>query len=431
MTFPQMFRIRQKFSRPRVENVAAEVAAQLAGLRLEQRIHRGQSVAITAGSRGIAGIATIVRACADSFRAIGARPFVVPAMGSHGGATAKGQSRVLATYGITEAAMGCPIRSGMETVVVGQAAEGFPIHFDRQAYEADHVLVVNRVKPHTDFSGDLESGLMKMLLIGLGKHAGAKMYHRAVRDYSFQQIARSVGPHVLANCRIVGGLGIVENAYDETARILAVTPREFIEREVELLVQAKQWMARLPFDRVDLLVIDEIGKNISGTGLDTNVVGRKSDVHQAREHEWPKVRRIYVRDLTPETHGNATGIGCAEFCHRRVVDQMDVAATRINCLTSGRVSVGMLPFDYPNDRLALEAAMPTIGLAEARDAKLLWIKNTLELEEVECSAAYWPEAESREDLQILSDLRALRFNSRDDLIAPPAAGKSPRGRSPI
>jgi hypothetical protein len=424
--FPQMFRIRQKFARPRVENVAVEVAAQLARLQLSGRIAPGQSVAITAGSRGIAQIATILRACADSLRSIGAEPFIVPAMGSHGGATAEGQVRVLATYGITEETMACPIRSSMETVVVAQAAEGFPIHFDRHAFEADHVLVVNRVKPHTDFSGDLESGLMKMMLIGLGKHAGAKIYHRAVRDYSFEQIARNAGQQVLSSCRIVGGLGIVENAYDETARMLAVAPQEFVEREAELLVQAKQGMARLPFDRVDLLIIDEIGKNISGTGLDTNVVGRKSDVHQAREDEWPKVRRIYVRSLTKETYGNATGIGCAEFCHQRVIEQMDVAATRINCLTSGRVSVGMLPFDYPNDRVALEAALPTIGLTEACDAKVLWIKNTLELEEVECSAAYLQEAASREDLQLLSDVRELRFDAMNDLISPLAAGGLPR-----
>lgn len=424
--FPPIFRVRQKFARPRVADVAAEVAAQLGRLRLAERIRPGQSVAITAGSRGITQIATIVRACVDVLRSLGAQPLIVPAMGSHGGATAEGQLRVLATYGITEAAMTCPIRSSMETVVVAQAAEGFPIHFDRHAFEADHVLVVNRVKPHTDFSGSLESGLMKMLLIGLGKHAGAKIYHRAVRDYSFEQMARSAGEQVLACCRIVGGLGIVENAYDETARLLGVAPHEFIERETELLVQAKQWMARLPFERVDLLIIDEIGKNISGTGLDTNVVGRKSDVHQAGPDEWPKVRRIYVRGLTPQTCGNATGIGIAEFCHRRVVEQMDLNATRINCLTSGRVSVGMLPFDFPHDRAALEAALPTIGLTEPHNARVLWIKNTLALEEVECSAAYREEVETREDLEILSELRELRFDAEGDLVAPLAAGAPPR-----
>jgi hypothetical protein len=385
-------------------------------LQLPKVVLPGQSVAISAGSRGIAKIAEITRASADYFRSIGAKPFIVPSMGSHGGATPEGQLRVLASYGITAESMGCPIRASMETVVVAQAAEGFPVYFDRFAFEADHVLVINRVKPHTDFAGDLESGLMKMLLIGLGKHDGAKIYHRAIHDYSFAQIVRSVGRLVLDKCHIVAGLGIVENAFDETARILAVGPHEFMDREAELLVQAKQWMARLPFDHVDFLVIDEIGKNISGTGMDTNVVGRKFDAHKAREDEWPKVRRIYVRGLTKETYGNATGIGCAEFCHRRVMEQIDIAATRINCLTSGRISVGMMPFEFASDRAALEAALPTIGLVEPRDAKLLWINNTLDLEHLECGVAYLKEAEERDDLEILTEPRELEFDASGDRI---------------
>lgn len=414
--FPPIFRIRQKFARPRVENVPAEVAAQLARLSLEKVVRPGQTVAISAGSRGIANFTAILRASVDYFKSLGARPFIVPAMGSHGGATAEGQLRVLASFDVTEANMGCPILASMDTVVVAQADEGFPVYFDRHAHAADHVLVVNRVKPHTDFAGDLESGLTKMLLIGLGKHDGAKIYHRAIHDYSFAQIARSVGERVLSACHIVAGLGIIENAYDETARILAIGPQEFMVREAELLVQAKQWMARLPFDRVDFLIIDEIGKNISGTGLDTNVVGRKFNTHKAMPDEWPKVRRIYVRSLTKESYGNATGIGCAEFCHHNVVEQMDVHATRINCLTSGRISVGMMPFDFPNDRAALEAGLPTVGLAEPPAARLMWIKNTLDLEVVDCGAAYLEEARQRDDLEILGDVRELTFDQSGDLL---------------
>ena len=419
---PQIFRVRQKFARPLVDDVAAEVAAQLARLRLTDAVRPGQTVAITAGSRGIANIATILRTTVEYFKSIGARPFLVPAMGRHGGGTTEGQMRVLASFGLTEGAMGCPIRASMETVVVAQAAEGFPVYFDRHAFEADHVLVVNRIKPHTDFAGELESGLMKMLLIGLGKRDGARIYHRAIHDYNFDQIVRSVGERVLSTCHIVGGLAIVENAYDETARIVAVAPQEFVERELELLVQAKAWLGRLPFERVDLLLIDEIGKNISGTGMDTNVVGRKFDTHKAMPHEWPKVRRIYVRGITPETYGNATGIGLAEFCHHRVLEQMDVEATRLNCLTSGRISVGMMPFDYPTDRAALEAALPTIGLAEPGDAKVLWIKNTLDLAEVECGAAYFEEATRRDDLEVLSAVREFPFDAEGNLLVPLAAG---------
>jgi hypothetical protein len=338
-------------------------------------------------------------------------------MGSHGGGTAAGQQAVIEAYGVTERFCGCPIRSSMETVVVCQTAEGFPVHFDRLAFEADHVVVCGRVKPHTDFIGDIESGLMKMMLIGLGKHAGAKVYHRAIHDYSFGQIVRSVGRRVLEACPIRAGLAIIENGYDETAHIVAVRPREFEEREKELLVVARRLLPRLPFDEIDLLMIDEIGKNISGTGMDTNVIGRKHNDHQAVDNEFPKVRRIFVRSLTRETQGNATGIGLAEFCTRRVLEQMDVEKTRINCLTAGHISAAMLPMDFPTDRDVLDAALPTIGLREPTDARLVWIRNTLDVREVECSVAYLLQARERPDLEVLTPPRELPFRSDGSLPA--------------
>ena len=306
--YPDIFRVRQHFERPRVEQVAQEVEHQLARLDLGRKIRADQTVAITAGSRGIANIRLIIKAIADHVRRLGGRPFIVPAMGSHGGGTAEGQRKILESYGITESFCGCPIRSNMETVVVCQAAEGFPVHFDREAAAADHVVVCGRIKPHTGFVGEIESGLMKMMLIGLGKHNGALVYHRAIKDYSFGQILRSVAREVLARCRVVAGLAIVENGYDETAKIEAVAPEEFESREKELLALARRWMPRLPFPTAHLLLLDEIGKNISGTGLDTNVVGRKFLDHYSREDEYPKIRYLVVRGLTPETHGNATGL---------------------------------------------------------------------------------------------------------------------------
>ena len=304
--YPQIFRVRQTFERPRVEDIPGEVEAQLGRLQLGRTVRAGQSVAITAGSRGIANIHLVIRAIAQHLKSLGALPFIVPAMGSHGGGTAEGQRKIIEGYGITEDFCGCPIRASMETVVVCQATEGFPVHFDKQASGADHVVVCGRVKPHTGFVGDIESGLMKMMLIGLGKHNGAIIYHRAIKDYSFGQIVRSVAREVLAKCRIVAGVAVVENGYDETAKIQAVAPHEFEDREKELLVLAKRWLPRLPFQTADVLLIDEIGKNISGTGMDTNVVGRKYLDHVAREDEWPKVRNIIIRGLTHETHGNAT-----------------------------------------------------------------------------------------------------------------------------
>ncbi len=372
-------------------------------------------MAITAGSRGIANIGQITRAIVDHVKSLGAEPFIVPAMGSHGGGTAEGQREILAGYGITEALCGCPIRSSMETVVVCQTAEGFDVHFDRHAFAADHVLVCNRIKPHTGFVGEIESGLMKMMLIGLGKHEGAKVYHSAIQDYSFGQIVRSVAGRVLESCRIAGGLAIVENGYDETAAIVGLHPREFEPREKELLVMAKKLLPRLPFERIDLLVIDEIGKNISGTGMDTNVVGRKFHAHHAAKNESPKVKQILIRGLTEETHGNASGIGLAEFCTRRALEQVDIEKTRINCLTAGHVSAAMMPLDYPTDRSAMEVALSIVGMVDPASTGVVWIRNTLELGEVECSSAYLEEARRRDDLEILTQPRDWPFDAVGNL----------------
>lgn len=417
--YPQIFRVRQTFERPQVTDIPGEVAAQLASLSLQKSVKPGQSVAITAGSRGIANIQLVIKAIVDHFKGLGAKPFIVPAMGSHGGGTAEGQQEIIEGYGITEAFCGCPIRASMETVVVCQAAEGFAVHFDKLAFGADHVVVCGRVKPHTGFYGDIESGLMKMMLIGLGKHAGAKIYHRAIKDYSFGQIVRSVAREVLSKCRIVAGVGIVENGYDETAKIQAVAPHEFEDREKELLVLAKKWLPSLPFKTADLLLIDEIGKNISGTGMDTNVVGRKYLDHVAAEHEWPKIRTIIIRGLTPETHGNATGIGLAEFALTRAIDAIDIPITRTNCLTGGHATGAMIPIHYASDREVLDVSLPIIGLTEPVDAKLMWIHNTLDVAEVECSAAYLDEARERTDLEIISDVRPLPFDASG--VLPPVA----------
>lgn len=414
--FPEIFRVRQRLERPQIASLEAEIAQELIRLGLAQRIAPGQTVAITAGSRGIMSIAVILREIVRFFRGLGAIPFIVPAMGSHGGGTAEGQRQVLQKLGVTEEFCGCEIRSSMETVIVCQAKEGFPVHFDKHAYSADHVFVVNRVKPHTGFAGDVESGLMKMMLIGLGKHEGATVYHRVIVNYSFGQIVRSVAQEVLAQCRIVGGLAIVENAYDETALVKAVAPAEFEEREKELLVLAKRWLPRLPFDRADVLLIDEMGKNISGAGFDTNVVGRKYNDHVAWEGEFPKITRIAVRRLTPESGGNAAGIGIAEFCRSQLLRDMDVKYTRTNCLTAGHVTAAMLPLDYETDREMLAAALSAIGYTAPADAKFMWIRNTLDVAEVECSKAYLEEARSRPDLEIIEAPRPLTFNSDGNLV---------------
>ncbi|MBN2217469.1 MAG: DUF2088 domain-containing protein [Pirellulales bacterium] len=415
MQLPTFFRLRQHFDPTRVDDVPAEVQRQLAGLRLDSRIRPGQSVAVAVGSRGIANLSDILRAAVAHLRALGAQPFLVPAMGSHGGATAEGQRRVVESYGATEPYVGCPIRSSMETVVVCRTPEGIPVHFDRLAFEADHVLLCNRIKPHTMFVGPIESGLIKMMLIGLGKHEGARVYHRAIQQFSFARIIDSAAGEVLRRCPIAAGLAIVENGYDQTARIEAIRPEDFLDREPQLLELARRLMARLPFDDVDVLLIDQIGKEISGTGMDANVIGRKFNDHAAVEGETPRVRRIAVRGLSPGSGGNALGIGMAEFCRSRVLRQADWAATRANVLTSGHVSAAMPPLDYETDREMLEAALGIIGLTEPQNARVLWIRDTLRLEEMECSAAYGEEVRQRDNLEVLTPLRPLPLDDEGNL----------------
>jgi hypothetical protein len=416
MTYAPMFRVRQRFECPRLDDIPGTVEGELQRLKLAGRIEPDSNVAVTAGSRGIANIHTIIKGVVEHLKGLGARPFIVPAMGSHGGGTAAGQRAIVEGYGMTEEFLGCPIRATMETVIVCETPEGIPVHFDRYAYEADHVVVIGRVKPHTNFVGDIESGLMKMMLIGLGKHEGAKIYHRAITDYSFGQILRSVAGQVLAKCRIVAGVAIVENAYDETARIVAVPPEEFEPREKELLVLAKQWMPKLPFKTADILIVDRIGKNISGAGLDTNVVGRKFLDHRAADDEWPKIKKIWVRGLTEETHGNAAGVGMAEFCSQRVVDQIDLNITKINCVTGGHSVGAMLPVYYDTEREVFETALQSIGLVTPPRAKVQWIRDTLHVAEVECSQAYWQEAQSRADLEVLTEPREMQFDDAGDLV---------------
>ncbi len=398
MPLPNMFRVEQRFDAPKLDDILAAVDAELSKLMLGERIGAGESVAVTAGSRGIANIAVITKAVVGHLRGIGAEPFVVPAMGSHGGGTAEGQAGILAGYGITEDFLGCPVRSSMETVVVAETPQGIPVHFDKHAHEADHVLVAGRVKPHTGFVGEIESGLHKMMLIGLGKHEGAKIYHRAIQDFSFPEIVRAVGNVVLECCGVVAGLAIVENAYDETGLVEAVRPEEFYEREVELLKRAKAWMPRLPFDDVDLLIVDRIGKDISGSGMDTNVIGRKFNDHAATDRDNVACRRILVRGLTEKTHGNGLGIGMAEFTLNRVVDQIDHGISSINAITGGHPTAVMIPIAFETDREAIEAALSTCGLVEPENAKVVQISDTLHLRHVLVSEAYAARLETRDDL---------------------------------
>ncbi len=395
--------IRQRFDTPRVDDIEQTVHRELERLQPANTISAGETVALTAGSRGIANIALILKSAADYLKRLGAVPFVVPAMGSHGGGTVEGQLQVLRGLGVTEESVGVPIKATMETVIVAETPAGIPVHFDRFASEADHVLVVGRVKPHTRFVGPIESGLHKMMLIGLGKHEGAKVYHRGIMTHSFREIIESVALKVLEKCRVVGGLAILENARDETALIEAVAPDHFATREPELLKMACRWLPILPFRKCDILIVDRIGKNISGVGMDSNVVGRKYFDHMATPEDIASCHRIIIRGLTDETHGNATGIGMAEFTTQRCVDQIDPVKTRINCITGSHPEAAMIPMTLSTDAEAVEAALQTIGLIEPEQARIMQISDTLHLTRVRVSEAYFDEVRSRDDLSFIGD----------------------------
>jgi hypothetical protein len=411
-----MMRVKQRFDGPTLEDIPGAVREEVAGLNLSGKVARGDSVAISVGSRGIANIALITRTAIEELQALGAEPFVVPAMGSHGGGRAEGQREIIESYGVTEEYIGAPIRSSMEVVQVGETGDGVPVFFDKYAYEADHVVVAGRVKPHTGFVGEIESGLHKMMLIGLGKHKGAALYHQAIVHYSFDRIVRSVGQTVIDKCGVLFGLGIVENQYDRTALVRAVEPENFVEGEKELLLLAKKWMPTLPFEQIDVLVVEEMGKNISGAGMDTNVIGRKYYDHKAAEKEYPKVTRIAVRSLTEETHGNASGIGMADYIHSRILDQIDLEATAINTMTGNHPSAGAVPICFDSDRKVLEAALSTCGLVEPPDARVMRIRNTLDVEEILVSEACEKEVARREELSVVEPPREMQFDANDDLL---------------
>jgi hypothetical protein len=407
-----MVRVRQTFPRPKVADIPRAVAEALDGAGLAVR--RGDTVAVGAGSRGVANIAEIVGAAVHYLLDRGARPFVFPAMGSHGGGTPEGQLSVLAHYGITEAAMGCPLRATMDVVEVGEAL-GMPVWLDRQAAEADWIGLVNRVKPHTDFKGSIESGLFKMMTIGLGKYRGAVQYHRMNIHHGYERVITEVGRQMLARARIGFGLGVVENGYDETARIEAFTAATLEDGERRLLKDAREWMMRLPFSPMDVLVVEEMGKNISGAGMDSNIIGRPTNPHEPFPAD-PKILWIVVLDLTEESYGNATGIGNADFTTRRLVEKIDPKATLINCITACAPNGAKVPATYETDREAVETALSCIGLTPPDRARVIRIKNTLTLGEIEVSEALLPEVAQHPDLTPLSTPAPLPFDAAGRLV---------------
>jgi len=439
--FPLFHLVRHHFDSHKLPDIPSAVQRTLGGSGMAAGLQPASEIAIGVGSRGIANLAVIVRAAVDWWKAQGMRPFLVPAMGSHGAATARGQAAVLAEYGITEATMGCPVRSSLAVVELGRTGDGIPVVLDRAAYRAAGIMVCGRVKWHTDFSGALESGLFKMLAIGLGKPAGAKSYHTCAYRMGLETsgtgapgleaMIRSVGRKVLASGHILGGLAILEDANHDTAHVEAVPAAAMERREEELLALAKTWMPRLPGD-LDVVVVNEMGKNFSGSGLDTKVINRSV---WGAINLWPgvpRVGRVFVRDLSPLSYGNATGIGMADVVHRRILKKIRRRATYINVLTSSQLAAIRTPVYFPADRECLHAVCSTVGRQNPADVTVAWIANTLDLGLMACSANLRAGLERNPRIEILGDARPLEFDAHGDLIdwlATGGADFNPRGNS--
>ena len=417
MELPLMALLEQRFDRQRIDDIDRSLALEIAGMQLVEKITPGASVAVTAGSRGIANIARITATIVRELQRLGAVPFVFPAMGSHGGATAEGQVKVLTKLGMTEESLSCPIRSDMEPIHIGDAALDVPIYVDRNALSADHIVVINRIKPHTKFEGALESGLMKMMSIGMGKQKGATYYHQAAVRLGFPKIIETVGREVIKRCPILFGLGIVENAYHQTCLVRALAPGDIPEAEQALLKVAKQRMARLPFDDIDLLIVDHIGKDISGIGMDSNVTGRNRDLIGDFTTR-PRTKRVYVRDLTEASEGNANGIGLADFTSARLVGKINREKTYMNAITGISPEKAAIPIYFDSDKEVLEAAFRTIGDVPPARARIVHIRNTNDIHRISVSAAYRDETEANPDLSVIGEWQPMTFDSQGNLHAP-------------
>ena len=408
-----------------LDNPAAEAAGRLDAL-LAGLDCRGQRIAVGAGSRGIDRIAEVVGAVVATLKARGARPFIVPAMGSHGGGTAEGQVELLDSYGISEATMGAPLRPSMEVVEIGRTPLGEPVFTAREALEADGVVLINRVKPHTDFeSVRVGSGLVKMTAIGLGKVEGAAAAHRAARRHGYEESITAAARVVRARLKLLAGVALLEDAHHRLARVEIVPAAEIEAREPALLAQARSWMPSLPFPEVDILILDEIGKNISGAGMDTNVVGRGVDGMPFRSAR-SRAKNIYVRGLTPESHGNAVGVGLAEVVRSQIIRDMDSHAMYTNALSAMTPATVRVPMHFDTDAECLKAVLRVAG-ADADKARIVRVRNTLAVDRFVASEAYAAEVAERDDLTVMVPPRPWtldaqgNFDAASDLLAPASA----------
>lgn len=419
-TLPPIARVRQVYDPPRVADVPAAIADAIRSSRIRERVRPGGTVALTVGSRGIAGIDLIARSAVAALESLGFAPFVVAAMGSHGGGTADGQRALLGELGVTEASVGCPIVSDMETVVLGESSIGLPIRFDRNAYEADGIVLLNRIKPHTSFTGSYESGLLKMLTIGLGKREGAAQVHK-LGLLGLKTLLPEVGAFLLANTKVALGIALLENAEETMARVVAVEPEDLLRIEPDLLDESRLLMGRLPFDQIDVLIVGELGKNYSGTGLDPNVIGRQR-VETMPDLPRPVVTRLAVLDVSVESRGNALGVGLADLTTDRLVRAIDPVPMRVNSLTSNLLSRARVPLALATDRDVIAACLDTCWRTDWAEARVVFIPNTLEL------TTLWITRPLAGEVAVEADFEPMPISPAGDLDQEALFPDSVRGR---
>jgi len=414
LDLPRMYRLSQTFPRPQVGAVALAARRELEALGLQSRIVPGQKIGITAGSRGIQNLVPILKTAVGYIKELGGIPCLVAAMGSHGGGTAAGQKEVLDSLGITEEALGAPVVTCGDCRTIARSPAGLPVFVLEAALGLDGILVVNRVKTHTSFKGDIESGLIKKLVVGLGGPKGAQQFH----GFGPGELARlliEIGGVLLETLPVVGGLAIIENAYEETAVIKGVPREGMIAAEAELLAYSKRLMPALPVDDIDLLIIEEMGKNYSGTGIDTNIIGR-ARIHGVPEPDRPSIKRIAVLDLSEESHGNATGIGMADFVTEKLVNKMDRQATYLNCLTSTFVVRAAIPMYFATEEKLMEAALYSLSGIPANKLRIVIIPNTLYLSECFVSAAIARELAGKPNVSVAAQPEDIRFDAAGNLL---------------
>ena len=407
-SLPEMVKVKQKFESRGLPSISEAVYNQMDRKEIKDLVKPGSKIAVGVGSRGVANISKVVGSLVDSLKNLGAKPFIFPAMGSHGGGTAEAQKGLLAGYGVTEEKVGAPIISSMETIVVSEMDDGTLVHMDRNAYEADGDILVNRVKPHTSFRGDIESGIVKMMTIGMGKINGASMLHGSYPMAEFGKYLPRVAKKLLPNINFLFGVGLVEDAYDDTAIIECIPSDILFDREKDLQKKAKLFMGKLYIDNIDVLVIDEIGKEISGAGCDPNVTGR--NMRGVSGFDKPLVNKIVLLDLTDATHGNATGFSSADVITQKLLNKVDFSVTYANVIASTYLEGGKIPIPMKTSEDALRLAIKTLNGIDPMDARIVRIKNTLELSEISISNSLLSEARDNDLIEVIGEPKKIEFN---------------------